>query len=81
MRRYIAGPIFAVLFSALAAVSSCGPSLAQQQTAKDCRDQCGIALANCYESRTCLAIDGQIVPCEEECESEHSNCQANCEDD
>ena len=67
-------------FVALVATASCGASQEQQQAARDCREQCGIALANCYESRTCLAIDGQIVPCEEECESEHSNCQESCAD-
>jgi hypothetical protein len=78
MRRLIAPTIIATLLAILATVTSCGPSLEQQQAVKDCRDQCGISLANCYESRTCLAIDGQIVPCEEECANEHSNCEADC---
>ena len=57
---------------------ACGPSVTQQETLEACQKQCGLSLAGCYESRTCLAVDGQIVPCEDECESEHEACQQAC---
>ena len=81
MSQFSVRLIFAALVTALVAVSSCGPSLEQQQAAKACHDQCGIALANCYESKTCLDIDGQVIPCEEECQGQQSNCEDNCSGD
>jgi hypothetical protein len=60
------------------AATACGPSLAQQEAMESCREQCGLDLAGCLESRTCLAIDGQIIPCEEECQAEHEACEESC---
>ena len=71
----------AVLSVVAIAAIACGPSLAQQESAKACHDQCGLDLAGCLESRTCLAIDGQIIPCEEECQAEHDTCQEGCAGD
>ena len=60
------------------ALAACGPSLEQQETLKACKDQCGLGMAQCFETRTCLAIDGQIIPCEEECQAEHEACEEQC---
>jgi len=70
-----------ILALAVATVATaCGPSLAQQEALEACRKQCGLALADCFESRTCLAVDGQIVPCEEECQQESDSCEASCQE-
>jgi hypothetical protein len=71
-----ASAVIAILL--ISALSACGPSLAQQQAFEDCHKQCGLDLAGCYETRTCLAIDGQIIPCEDECEAENEACEASC---
>lgn len=69
----------AALFAVAAVLATaCGPSVKQHEAMEACHKQCGLALAGCYESRTCLEIDGQIVPCEEECESENEACENAC---
>lgn len=70
--------MLALLVVAATLAIACGPSVAQQEALEACQKRCGLSLAGCYESRTCLDIDGQIVPCEEECESEHEACQQAC---
>lgn len=71
--------IAVIMIAAAATLAiACGPSLAQQEALETCRKQCGLDLAGCIESRTCLAVDGQIVPCEEECQAEHDACEESC---
>ena len=74
-------PIMSVLLAAVAILAiACGPSLEQQEAQAACREQCGLGMARCFETRTCLAIDGQIIPCEDECQTEHASCEEGCVD-
>jgi hypothetical protein len=70
----------ALALAALIAIAApaCGPSLEQQEALEACRQQCGLDMAQCFETRTCLAVDGQVVPCEEECQTAHDACEERC---
>jgi len=76
IRRWLIPLVVAAVLAI--ATLGCGPSLEQQEALKACKDQCGLGMANCFETRTCLAIDGQIIPCEEECQAEHDACEEQC---
>ncbi|MBW2277526.1 MAG: hypothetical protein JRF63_08550 [Deltaproteobacteria bacterium] len=79
MNSHRLSPILSVLLAAVATLAiACGPSLEQLEAHEACREQCGLGMARCFETRTCLAIDGQIIPCEEDCQSEHDACEEGC---
>ena len=59
--------------------AACGPKAAASSTGRsDCEKQCDLEVMRCFEDRVCLDLDGQKVPCMEECQVDLAACQQAC---
>ncbi|MCP4677249.1 MAG: hypothetical protein GY854_17395 [Deltaproteobacteria bacterium] len=66
------------LFVAVFALMGCGASQEKQESKDICLKRCGLDSMSCLESTSCIDMDGQHVPCEEECEDKRLVCEQAC---
>jgi hypothetical protein len=70
--------LLAALFFAAVATAACGPSLQEVQAREACVHDCNLGHMTCLESGTCVDMDGQQVPCEEDCARKQADCEDGC---
>lgn len=69
--------VLSVLF-ALICLSACGASAKRQEDVAKCLERCHLETMQCLEASTCTDVDGQMIPCERECDEQRVNCEAEC---
>ncbi|MCP4604664.1 MAG: hypothetical protein GY847_29780 [Proteobacteria bacterium] len=66
------------LVATVIAATGCGSSIKDQETLSKCISRCGLASMSCLESSSCVDLDGQLIPCENQCEAEREKCEQEC---
>jgi hypothetical protein len=78
MRSFILRAALAALALALPA-AACGPKPAAGTGRTDCQKQCDLEVMTCLETRVCLDLGGQKIPCMEECQAGLAECEQACD--
>ena len=43
-----------------------------------CLDDCRMEFMQCLEALDCSTVDGQPIPCEENCRADQAKCESDC---
>jgi hypothetical protein len=68
----------ASLLTGCVAAAACGASTEQQGETSECLKGCGLKAMTCLESESCMNANGELVPCEDECNRLLEECEAGC---
>ncbi len=68
----------ALCLAAALSLAACGAATEKHEAEDKCFKQCGLQAMTCLESSQCMDVNGQFVPCEEECEQKRLECEQAC---